>query len=44
MYKFDFVSPSWSPDLAGFSLLLAILFGAATVLRIAVGQIIKRLF
>ena len=25
MYKFDFVSPSWSPDLAGFSLLGAAL-------------------
>lgn len=25
LYKFDFVSPSWSPDLAGFSLLLAVL-------------------
>lgn len=26
MYKFDFVSPTWSPDLAGFSLLGATLF------------------
>lgn len=26
LYKFDFVSPAWSPDLAGWSLLLAISF------------------
>lgn len=26
LYKFDFVSPSWSPDLAGWSLVLAVLF------------------
>jgi hypothetical protein len=25
-YKFDFASPSWSPDLAGWSLVLAIVF------------------
>lgn len=29
LYKFDFVSPSWSPDLAGWSLLLAIVSFAA---------------
>lgn len=27
MYKFDFISPSWSPDLAGFSLLASTLPG-----------------
>lgn len=43
MYKFDFVSPSWSPDLAGFSILFAVLFGVAAALRIAAGLIIKRL-
>ena len=26
LYKFDFVSPRWSPDLAGWSLVVAILF------------------
>jgi hypothetical protein len=25
LYKFSFVSPSWSPDLAGWSLLIALL-------------------
>lgn len=28
LYKFDFVSPSWSPDLAGWSLLILILSAA----------------
>lgn len=41
MYKFDFVSPSWSPDLAGWSLLVTILLGILLVLRIAAGRIIK---
>lgn len=27
LYKFDFVSPAWSPDLAGWSIVLAALFG-----------------
>ena len=27
LYKFDFASPSWSPDLAGWSIVLAILNG-----------------
>lgn len=27
LYKFDFVPPRWSPDLAGFSILLASVFG-----------------
>jgi hypothetical protein len=29
LYQFDFVSPTWSPDLAGFSLLLSAVFLAA---------------
>lgn len=32
LYKFDFVSPRWSPDLAGFSILLS---GIFTILFIA---------
>jgi hypothetical protein len=27
MYKFDFISPTWSPDFAGYSLLAAAFFG-----------------
>lgn len=29
MYKFDFVSPTWSPDLAGWSLLATLFFALA---------------
>lgn len=35
LYKFDFVSPMWSPDVAGFSLLISVLaFVAAPVLAL----------
>jgi len=43
MYKFDFVSPSWSPDLAGFSVAIAVLSLVLLVLRIAAGRLLKRL-
>ncbi|HVW23073.1 MAG TPA: hypothetical protein VHB51_01115 [Candidatus Saccharimonadales bacterium] len=32
LYKFAFVSPRWSPDLAGWSLLLTIFFGVIFIL------------
>lgn len=41
-YKFDFVSPKWSPDLAGISLVLAILAYALWVLRIVVDRLLVR--
>lgn len=31
-YKYDFVAPRWSPDLAGFSLLATIIFSLVTVI------------
>lgn len=31
LYQFDFVSPAWSPDLAGFSLIASILFFAGFI-------------
>ncbi|MCX6729323.1 MAG: hypothetical protein NTV95_01575 [Candidatus Saccharibacteria bacterium] len=34
LYKFDFVSPTWSPDLAGWSMLAAIVSGVFLVLRL----------
>lgn len=43
MYKFDFVSPRWSPDLAGFSLLITLLLLLALVLRLAAAYILKAL-
>jgi len=33
LYQFDFVSPVWSPDLAGFSLLAMILFFMAFLIK-----------
>lgn len=33
LYKFDFVSPVWSPDLAGFSVLFALIFLGLFILR-----------
>lgn len=33
LYKFDFISPRWSPDLAGWSLVLAIVFLVLFVFR-----------
>lgn len=43
MYKFDFISPVWSPDLAGFSVLAAAVALLLLVLRIAAGALLKRL-
>lgn len=34
LYEFDFISPTWSPDLAGFSLLLTIVLSLITVISI----------
>lgn len=38
VYKFDFASPVWSPDLAGISLVLAGIFGALGVANLFVRQ------
>lgn len=35
LYKFDFVSPLWSPDTAGLSLLVAIILLIALIVRVA---------
>jgi len=42
LYKFDFVSPRWSPDLAGWSLVAAGLLLLLTVLRFAADRLAKR--
>jgi hypothetical protein len=34
LYQFDFVSPSWSPDLAGWSLVLSIILLAAFLIKL----------
>lgn len=38
LYEFSFVSPSWSPDLAGWSLLLAGLSGVLFIVTLAARQ------
>ncbi|HEX9153265.1 MAG TPA: hypothetical protein VF809_00410 [Candidatus Saccharimonadales bacterium] len=43
MYKFDFVSARWSPDLAGFSLLASILMLVLLILRAVAGQVLRSL-
>ncbi len=35
LYKYDFVAPRWSPDLAGFSFIALILFGGITLVQLA---------
>lgn len=41
LYRYSFISPLWSPDFAGFSLLISALIGLAIVLRL-LGIIILR--
>lgn len=43
MYKFDFVSPRWSPDLAGFSLVASIVLFVSLIVRVAARRIMKLL-
>lgn len=38
LYKFDFVSPSWSPDIAGWSLVLSAVLFILTAVRFALGR------
>ncbi len=39
LYQFDFVSPAWSPDLAGWSLVLTAIFFLAFVIKLAIDKI-----
>lgn len=34
LYKFDFASPRWSPDLAGWSLVFTVIFGSLFLFRL----------
>ena len=43
MYKFDFVSPWWSPDLAGFSVLVGMALLLLLILRIIAGLVLRRM-
>jgi len=42
LYKFDFVSPTWSPDLAGFSLLLSAICFLLFVVRFTLEKWFQR--
>jgi hypothetical protein len=41
LFTYNFASPSWSPDLAGFSMAITILLLVAAVSRLIAGQIVK---
>jgi hypothetical protein len=41
LYKFDFVAPFWSPDLAGWSLVLAALFFMLFAMRVSLDSWLK---
>jgi hypothetical protein len=42
LYKFSFVSPRWSPDLAGWSLFVAMLSGSLFVVSFIISRFSKR--
>ena len=48
LYEFDFISPTWSPDLAGWSMLAAIVLAVLTVISssstIDIDETIKSLY
>ncbi|MBX4197231.1 hypothetical protein KW801_01595 [Candidatus Saccharibacteria bacterium] len=39
LYQFDFVSPSWSPDLAGWSLAVTVLLSVALITKLGLTQL-----
>lgn len=42
LYQFDFISPTWSPDLAGWSLVASVLLAILTVVSFILNWRIKR--
>jgi hypothetical protein len=42
LYKFDFISPRWSPDLAGWSIVFAVIFLILLILRVILERVIKK--
>jgi hypothetical protein len=40
LYEYDFVSPSWSPDLAGWSLILSALLFIAFLLSLLMDKLV----
>lgn len=43
LYKYDFVSPRWSPDLAGWGIIGTILSVLALVARVVIPRVLKKL-
>lgn len=43
IYKFDFVSPRWSPDVAGWSLLITVILALIAITRMVIPYVLKRL-
>lgn len=43
-YTFDFVSPAWSLDLAGVSLIVAVASGLLLILRLIAGRVLNKYF
>jgi hypothetical protein len=41
LYQFDFISPSWSPDLAGWSLVATVFFGLMFIITLIRGYLIR---
>jgi hypothetical protein len=42
LYGFDFASPTWSPDLAGWSLIATTIFGLAFIIKFATSYLMER--
>jgi hypothetical protein len=42
LYTFDFASPTWSPDLAGWAIIASVLFGILLVIRLILGRYINK--
>jgi len=42
LYKFDFISPRWSPDLAGFSIVLSLIFFILFLARVGLEMYMRR--
>jgi len=42
LYQFDFASPTWSPDLAGWTLVLSIIFLVAFLLRFSFDKFVAK--
>lgn len=42
LYKFDFVAPKWSPDFAGWSLVITVLIGVLFIVRVGANWWYKR--